>query len=117
MSIECKLESIKPTEKTIKAVSARINNPEGGWEWYRSDVPLTEHCVLAFMKGVLQAETAMALSGLSEVEFAQMVQDKAMERDLPVFRDYLAGKPVRDQLPFSEEKSSRFKELMAEELE
>lgn len=89
-----------------------INCPNG-----HGKMPITERCVSAFMRGVLRSETAMTLSGLSEIEFAQMVQDKAMERDLPIFRDYLAGKPVRDRLPFSREASLKFKEMMTKELE
>jgi len=78
---------------------------------------MAEYYVLAYMVGSISAEKAIQLSGLSEIDFAIIVREKAQERDLPIFHAYLRGEAVEDQLPFSEEASIRFKDLMAQEIE
>jgi len=94
------------------------NIPPGYWEWpHCREIPMTEYYVLAYMIGSISAEKAMELSGLSEIDFAITVREKAQERDLPIFDAYLRGEAVEDQLPFSEEASLRFKDLMAKEIE
>ncbi len=46
-----------------------------------------------------------------------MVQEKALERDVPVFQTYLREENVEDKLPFSDDKSIEFKNLLDQELE
>ena len=67
--------------------------------------------------GGISAEKAIEMSGLDEMEFAVKVREAAQERDLPIFRAYLKGEAIEVQLPFSEEASQKFRDLMAEEME
>jgi hypothetical protein len=99
-------------------VEATLNISPGGWEW----LPLWEthnadYFVSIYMENKISAELALQLSGLSEVDFAQMVQEKAMKRDLPIFQTYLKGGEVEEYLPFSKDKSFDFREAMASEIE
>jgi predicted HTH domain antitoxin len=76
-----------------------------------------EQIASAFMSGRISAEEAVELSGLDQSEFALLVENKAQSRDLPIFQAYLKGEAVEDQLPFSEEASRRFKDLMSNQVE
>lgn len=95
-----------------------LNNLPGWRGWLlHGEIGIEGYCVSAYMAGKISAEKAIQLSGLDEAEFASRVQDKAQERDLPLFRDYLRGDTVEGKLPFSEDASLRFRDLMAKELE
>jgi hypothetical protein len=105
-------------EKLENRIQYSFNVPPGYWEWpRRREIPTAEYYVLAYMIGSISAEKAIELSGLSEIDFAAILREKAQERDLPIFDAYLKGEAVEDQLPFSEEASIRFKDLMAKEIE
>jgi hypothetical protein len=78
---------------------------------------MAEYYALAYVIGSISAEKAIELLRLNYVDFAQMVEEKAMERDLPIFHAYLRDEDVKARLPFSKEKSLKFKDLMAEEIE
>jgi len=97
---------------------ATLNILPGGWEWFQfGETHNADYFVSAYMKKKISAELALQLSGLSEIDFAQMVKDKAMQRDLPIFHKYLAGDAVEGDLPFSEDKSLEYKDMMANEIE
>jgi len=105
-------------EKLENRIQHSFNMPPGYWEWpRRREIPMAEYYVLAYMIGSISAEKAIELSGLNEIDFAIIVREKAQERDLPIFDAYLKGEAVENQLPFSEEASLRFKDLMAQEIE
>ena len=105
-------------ERMENRIQYSFNIPPGYWEWpRRREIPTAEYYVLAYMIGSISAEKAIELSGTNERDFAAIVREKAQERDLPIFDAYLKGEAVEDQLPFSEEASLRFKDLMAQEIE
>ena len=78
---------------------------------------MAEYYAIAYVIGSISAKKAIELSGLNYVDFARLVQEKAMERDLPVFQAYLKDEEVETQLPFSREIPLRHKNIMAEEYE
>lgn len=86
------------------------------WALCSQDVG-AERIVSAFISGKLSAEQAIELSGLDQSEFAVLVEDKAQARDVAAFEAYLKGEAVEDQLPFSEDASHRFKDLMCDQVE
>ncbi|NWF92552.1 MAG: hypothetical protein HXY46_06515 [Syntrophaceae bacterium] len=109
---------VRLQERLNSRIQIDLNVPPGWWGLLRHGaIPIAEYCVLAYMAGKISAEKAIELSGVDQVEFASMVREKTQERQLPIFRAYLKGEAAEDQLPFSEEASNRFKDLMAKEVE
>lgn len=99
-------------------IQSHHNNPKQFWNWFsHGKIPMAEYYVLAYIIGSMSAEKAIELSGMDYMDFACLVQEKAMERDLPLFDAYLKDENVKDQLPFSEEKSREFRDLMSKEIE
>lgn len=88
----------------------------GRW-LHHEEKPIAEYCISAYMAGKISAEKAIELSGLDQIDFASKVRERTQEKHLPIFRAYLRGETVEEQLPFSEEVSIKFKDLMAEEIE
>lgn len=110
--------TIRLEEKFKERVQKYYNSPKDSWRWSpHGKIPLAEYYALAYITGSISSEKAIQLSGLNFMDFAQMVQEKAMERDLPIFHAYLKDEDVEGRLPFSKEESLKFKDLMAEELE
>ena len=102
----------------ISRIGIAANTSPGAWEWRQFNESRDPHYfVSAYLKNRISAELALRLSGLTEMEFAEMIQEKAMKRDLPIFQEYLKGEDVNDRLPFSNEETLKFKDLMAHELE
>jgi hypothetical protein len=95
-----------------------LNNLPGWRGWLlHGEIGIEEYCVSAYMAGKISAEKAIEFSGLDQIEFASMVRERSQEKDLSIFRAYIRGETVEEQLPFSEEVSIKFKDLMAEEIE
>jgi len=110
--------SIQLEEKFKERIQEYCNSPKDSWRWSpHGKIPLAEYYALAYIIGSISAEKAIELSGLNYMDFAQIVQEKAIERDLPIFQAYLKDEEVEGRLPFSKKKSSKFKDLMAEQLE
>lgn len=107
---------IRSTERILSETEVSINISPGAWKWFHcAEMSMAEYYILAYMNGSISAEMAIELSGLDMIDFAQMVQEKATERDYRIFDDYLKGKVGKKNLPFSEKKSLGFKDLMARE--
>ncbi len=95
-----------------------LNNLPGWRGWLlHGEIGIEEYCVSAYMAGKISAERAIEFSGLDQIEFASRVRERSQKKDLPTFRAYLRGETVEKQLPFSEEVSNKFKDLMAKEIE
>ena len=109
---------VRLEERLNNRIQIDLNVPPGWWGLLRHGaIPIAEYCVLAYMAGRISAEKAIELSGLDQMEFALMVRERTQEKHLPIFHAYLNGEAVEDQLPFSEEASLKFKDLMAKEVE
>jgi hypothetical protein len=105
-------------EKFKDRIQRYHNSPKDSWKWFpHGKIPMAEYYALAYIIGSISAEKAIELSGLNYVDFAQMVEEKAIERDLPIFHAYLRDEDVKARLLFSKEKSLKFKDLMAKEIE
>jgi hypothetical protein len=95
-----------------------LNALPGWWGWLlHGETGIEEYCVSAYLAGKISTERAIEFSGLDQIEFASRVRERSQEKDLPTFRAYLRGETVEEQLPFSEEVSNKFKNLMAKEIE
>lgn len=104
--------------KFEERIQSHHNTPKQSWNWFsHGKIPMAEHYVFAYIMGSMSAEKAIELSGMDSMDFACLVQEKTMERDLPLFEAYLRDENVEDQLPFSEEKSREFRDLMSQEIE
>jgi hypothetical protein len=109
--------SIHFEEKLIERIQEH-NNPKNIWKWFpHGRIPVAEYYAVAYVTGSITAEKALELSGTDYVNFAQMVQKEATERDLPIFRAFLEDEKVESSLPFSKEKALEFKDQLAEEIE
>lgn len=118
MSITLWSVTILLEEKFKERIQKYHNSPEDSWKWFpHGKIPMAEYYALAYVIGSISAEKAIELSGMNYVDFAQMVEEKAMEKDLPIFHAYLRDEDVEARLPFSKEKSLKFKDLMAKEIE
>jgi len=104
--------------KFEERIQSHYNSPKQSWNWFsHGKIPMAEYYVLACIIGSMSAEKAIELSGVDYMDFACLVQEKATERDLPLFDAYLRDENVEDQLPFSEKKSLEFRDLMSHEIE
>jgi hypothetical protein len=105
-------------ERLKNRVRTDLNAFPGWWGWLlHGESGIEEYCVLAYMAGKISPEKAIEFSGLDQIQFASMVRERSQDKDLSIFRAYLRGETVEKQLPFSEEVSMKFKDLMAEEIE
>ena len=110
--------SMRWLKESKSSIEANLNIFPGGWAWFQFEGTRTaDFFVAAYINNKISADLAIQLSGLSEIDFAKMVQEKAMRRDQLVFHEYLKGEDVDNLLPFSEEKSSEFRGVMANEIE
>jgi len=107
---------IRSTERILSETEVSINISPGTWKWFHcAEMAMAEYYVLAYVNGSISAERAIELSGLDMIDFAELVQETAIERDCRTFDDYLKGKVDKQELPFSEKKSLEFKDLMAKD--
>lgn len=114
----CRIVFDQLEERLKNRVRTDLNALPGWWGWLlHGESGIEEYCVSAYMAGKISAEKAIEFSGLDQIEFASMVRERSQEKDLSIFRAYLRGETVEEQLPFSEEVSIKFKDLMAEEIE